>query len=61
MIWRDFMTPAEAKRVARLEAAREAGFAELRLISDRCRKRMNKSERETGPQNRENSRRDAPK
>lgn len=40
MIWRDFLTSAEADWLAEIKRAKKDGQAEQRRIYDRCRKRM---------------------
>ncbi len=44
MNWRDHLKPAEAKRIAAIEAERPALNAEFRAISERARKRGERKE-----------------
>lgn len=61
VIWRNFLRPDEIERLAELERARAANKRERLNIYDRCRKRMNKAERENPRENPPQSPRSAPK
>lgn len=46
MSWRDHLTPAEARRIAKIEAIRAQAAAlsdEYRAIAERCRKRAERA------------------
>ena len=40
MNWRDYLTPDEIAELAKIEADKRAGQAQVRRIYDRCQKRM---------------------
>ena len=49
MNWRDHLTPAEARRIAKIEAIRAQAAAlsdEYRAIAERCRKRAERKRKE---------------
>jgi len=45
MTWQNYLSAAEVAELAQIAADKRAGQAQAKRIYDRCRKRMNKSER----------------